>query len=686
MARGRNKKTSNYNLDFNFISMDTLTQLVCSLCDRRYNMDTRQPYIIKCCLETACKECVTTKMIPLTDQEKADKLNDSLDEEKKQEASLEKDASPEKDKKEQKDGEKPEDKKDGDAKEESKEKDSKEENKQGEAKVEEKKEGEQKDEKTVEQSETDKLLEEYSTKETVKDSTKDEIKLEEEKKEEPKPEEEKKEEAKPEEAKKEVKPAENSDQPPVDALKEEGAHETTMIIDSSKLEDRLPTEEDIPPFECRFCQEKSFPGHGVNKAMLSMLEKALDSQKLIVNCDAHPTEAAEYFNRQSQRLVCQKCVIEEHKDSLLECTPIDNSKMRVEIESAFERLIAHREKVNIVVDDVEKLLEHEQALKSSDFMNLLNAMDEVLPKPKSPEELAAQTFPHFSLSTIQRDGSYTDEEVRIIREQQAKAQEDLIAQVVQEQQQTILASVQPAAVSLPLTPPVVYPPCENLTLSEPSMIEEVNMNLPLLYTWLMRKDKLHFTLLYRGTQHGFTLPALHAALDTRGPLLFLVKSATHNQVFGGYTSKPWSTPPPDMDSKFHYDHNAFIFSLSKKSKHLPFQNEYNAVQHFNKNALFAFGWGDFGVQENCDVREDSWSNYGCTKWTKYTYKLPRHLNEDSDLAYKYLAGAHKFRVQEIEVYEVGKMKSEEEMQQEEIERQMREDVAGKQAKAEEAQI
>lgn len=149
--------------------------------------------------------------------------------------------------------------------------------------------------------------------------------------------------------------------------------------------------------------------------MLAMLEKALEQQKLIVKCDAHPTEAAEFFNRQTNRLVCQKCVIEEHKDDLLECTPIDNSKMRVQIESAFAQLLAHRDKVNIVVNDVEKLLDFEQALNSSDFLNLLNAMDEVLPKPKTPEELAAQTFPHFPLSNIQKDGSYTDEEIRAIK-------------------------------------------------------------------------------------------------------------------------------------------------------------------------------------------------------------------------------------------------------------------------------
>jgi hypothetical protein len=69
--------------------------------------------------------------------------------------------------------------------------------------------------------------------------------------------------------------------------------------------------------------------------------------------------------------------------------------MRAEIEAAFERLLAHRDRVNMVVADVEKLLDFEKALTSTDFLDLLNEVDEVLPKPKAPEEIAAQIFPAF---------------------------------------------------------------------------------------------------------------------------------------------------------------------------------------------------------------------------------------------------------------------------------------------------
>ena len=97
--------------------------------------------------------------------------------------------------------------------------------------------------------------------------------------------------------------------------------------------------------------------------------------------------------------------------------------------------------------------------------------------------------------------------------------------------------------------------------------------------------------------------------------------------------------------------------MSHRTKHLQCQggnDEFNAVQHFSSKGdnLFAFGFGDFGIRENCHTRDDNWSNFGCTKWTKHSYQIPFNMKTDSDEAYRYLAGAHLFRVAEIEVYHV----------------------------------
>lgn len=92
---------------------------------------------------------------------------------------------------------------------------------------------------------------------------------------------------------------------------------------------------------------------------------------------------------------------------MLECTPIDTGKMREEMEGAFERLIDHRQKVNIVIENVEKLLQLENALVSSDFLDLLNMVDEVL--PKNLEGLSPPGFPFLNLKTIATEGAYSEE-------------------------------------------------------------------------------------------------------------------------------------------------------------------------------------------------------------------------------------------------------------------------------------
>ena len=41
-----------------------------------------------------------------------------------------------------------------------------------------------------------------------------------------------------------------------------------------------------------------------------------------------------------------------------------------------------------------------------------------------------------------------------------------------------------------------------------------------------------------------------------------------------------------------------------------------------------------------------------TKFTKHSFTLPLNINPDSIHAYQYLAGAHKFKVAQIEAYKV----------------------------------
>ncbi len=71
-------------------------------------------------------------------------------------------------------------------------------------------------------------------------------------------------------------------------------------------------------------------------------------------------------------------------------------------------------------------------------------------------------------------------------------------------------------------------------------------------------------LLYRGSTHGFAAKDFHARCDNKGPNISIIKSE-HGLIFGGYTSLDWQSP---SECKYSSDNEAFIFSVSKKTKHL----------------------------------------------------------------------------------------------------------------------
>ena len=68
----------------------------------------------------------------------------------------------------------------------------------------------------------------------------------------------------------------------------------------------------------------------------------------------------------------------------------------------------------------------------------------------------------------------------------------------------------------------------------------------------------------------------------------------------------------------------------------------------NSSRLCCFGGSELCINDNCNVNENSNSNIGDT------YKPPEGMVYNSEEAKKYLAGSHKFRVEEIEVYKIVK--------------------------------
>lgn len=71
-----------------------------------------------------------------------------------------------------------------------------------------------------------------------------------------------------------------------------------------------------------------------------------------------------------------------------------------------------------------------------------------------------------------------------------------------------------------------------------------------------------FSLVYRGSQHGFSSDSYHSRCNkTRSPTLVVIKS-TNDYIFGGYTESEWNVG--HTNGGFKIDYHAFLFSLVNK--------------------------------------------------------------------------------------------------------------------------
>ena len=155
---------------------------------------------------------------------------------------------------------------------------------------------------------------------------------------------------------------------------------------------------------------------------------------------------------------------------------------------------------------------------------------------------------------------------------------------------------------------------------------------------------MQLTLTYRGSRDGFTNQQFHSKVVGKGPANFVCIQSEMGLVFGGYTSKAFYTPQQNESSA---DENAYIFSISKKTKHLQYQNKEYAIRNYNKDRLFGFGHGnEISIYDQCNSNKKSYSNIGCT------YKPANGHKYDSPETRSYLAGEDYYKVAEVEVYSV----------------------------------
>ena len=153
-----------------------------------------------------------------------------------------------------------------------------------------------------------------------------------------------------------------------------------------------------------------------------------------------------------------------------------------------------------------------------------------------------------------------------------------------------------------------------------------------------------WSLLYRATRDDFGGRDFHSKCDGHSNTLTILKAKQSEFIFGGYTTASW-----DSSGEWKSDPNALIFSLTNKdNKPLKMNVDPNYHQYgifCNSEYGPTFGYGhDVFIGINANTTSSSYSNLG------KCYKHPQYAI-GTNKADTFLAGSHKFQLDEIEVYQ-----------------------------------
>ena len=193
-----------------------------------------------------------------------------------------------------------------------------------------------------------------------------------------------------------------------------------------------------------------------------------------------------------------------------------------------------------------------------------------------------------------------------------------------------------------------------LNLSEYSSFEPFKSNIlkgqqPLKLIKLCEFDLQDtFKLLYRASEHGFDANNFHSKCDGKANTLTIFKASECSFIFGGFTSATWIG-----SGQWKSDPNAFLFSLTNKDNQPckmnidPNQHQYAIYGQFGFGPSFGVNYGhgnDIFIASNANANSDSLSNLGSS------YKHAQYASGTNE-ARSFLAGSHKFKLSEIEVYQ-----------------------------------
>ena len=192
-------------------------------------------------------------------------------------------------------------------------------------------------------------------------------------------------------------------------------------------------------------------------------------------------------------------------------------------------------------------------------------------------------------------------------------------------------------ISLGLDVPICLVGAKSKKISIKSNIIKSEEEQTLLCKWLSEacENLFDLQLLWCGSTDGFRTSNFHSKCDDKGPTVTIIRS-NKETIFGGYTSQSWKS-----SGDFVSDPNAFIFSLTHKTKHATQKcSDYSIYCRSNYGPTFGTG-NDIRVVDRCNSTDKNYCN------GNQTYELPAGVNPDT-----YIAGTHNFKVKEIEVYSV----------------------------------
>ncbi|XP_015751582.1 PREDICTED: protein crumbs-like [Acropora digitifera] len=178
-------------------------------------------------------------------------------------------------------------------------------------------------------------------------------------------------------------------------------------------------------------------------------------------------------------------------------------------------------------------------------------------------------------------------------------------------------------------------------LSNSTIIGDNQTYLVMLSRWLrpVAQSNGQWILCWRASLHGWAAKTFHSLCDNKGPTVTIVKD-TNNNIFGGYTSRPWQGKNgPKNDPK------AFLFSLKNPTNNprtLPQldNSSSNSVQDYAGNCpTFGSGW-DLWIADRPNANSDSNERLG------HTYIVPSGKQSDPFLTGK----NNHFTANEIETF------------------------------------